>query len=123
MRSGDIKIDSKIKLYHLAGVMSDAIGGILLILVGSYIFTQFGFKFSYSYEFVVFAFMIGTGTIHYFGLYGDSEILAKISSIIRLLVGSMFIALFATKHIDAIGLLVGLYDISFALVYWLFLKR
>ncbi len=123
IHSSDIKIDSKIKLYHLAGLMSDAIGGVLLILIGSWLFAQLGFKFSYSYEFVVFAFMIGTGTLHYFGLYGDSEILAKTSSIIRLLVGSMFIALFATKHIDAISLLVGLYDISFALVYWLFLKK
>lgn len=121
--SSNIKIDSKIKLYHLAGVASDAIGGLLLILIGNWLFMHLGFGFSYGYEYVVFAFMIGTGTLHYFGLYDNSEMLAKTSSIIRLLVGSMFIALFLTKHIDIIALLVGAYDISFALVYWLFLKR
>jgi cytochrome c oxidase cbb3-type subunit I len=118
----NIRIDSKLKLYHLIGFASDAMGGILLILIGNLLFAQLGFKFTGSWEYVVFAFMIGTGTIHYFGLFEESETLANTSAIIRLLVASMFIALFTTKHIDGIGVLVGIYDAFFAFIYLLFLK-
>lgn len=117
-----IKIDSKLKLYHLSGFASDALGGILLILIGSWLFAQLGFKFTGGWEYIVFAFMVGTGVIHYFGLFEESETLANISAVIRVLVASMFISLYTTQHIDGIGLLVGIYDAFYASIYWLLLK-
>ena len=118
----ELKLESKISFYHLAGLLSDGIGGLLLILAGNVIFPLFGFHFGGSYAYVVFAFMIGVGTIHFFGLFTQGELLANISALIRVLVGSTFIALFTTNHIDNIGLLVGVYDIGFASVYWLLLR-
>ncbi|MBN2767463.1 MAG: hypothetical protein JXQ68_00005, partial [Campylobacterales bacterium] len=117
-----LKLESKISFYHLAGLLSDGIGGLLLILAGNVIFTTLGFTFEDSFTYAVFAFMTGVGMVHFFGLFYQSELLAHIAALIRVLVGSMFIALFVTKHIDAIGLLVGTYDIAFALIYLLYIK-
>lgn len=116
------KLDSPLKLYHLSGFLSDAGGGAILILAGGALFPLLGFHFSGTYEYIVFAFMIGTGLVHWSGLHGDPHLYAGLSASIRALCASVFFALYMAGSLDGIALLVALYDISFALVYWLFLR-
>ncbi|MFY9141875.1 hypothetical protein [Sulfuricurvum sp.] len=115
-------LDSPLKLYHLAGFLSDAGGGAMLLIAGAALFPLLGFSFSGTYEYTVFAFMIGTGMVHWMGLHADSERLAALSATIRTLVASVFAALYMAGTLDTLALLVALYDGTFALLYWLVLR-
>ncbi|WP_294918121.1 cbb3-type cytochrome c oxidase subunit I [Sulfuricurvum sp. PD_MW2] len=118
-----VRIDSAVKVYHLSGFLSDAGGGAVLILGGSALFSLLGFHFSGTYEYIVFAFMIGTGLTHWYGLYSVTPYrFAELSASIRAVCASVFAALYMAGTLDGIALLVALYDISFALLYWLFLR-
>jgi cytochrome c oxidase cbb3-type subunit I len=117
-----IRIDSPLKLYHLSGFLSDAGGGVILILFGAALFPLLGFHFSGTYEYIVFAFMIGTGLAHWYGLHGDPYRFAEFTASVRAICASLFLALYMAGSLDGIALLVALYDASFALVYWLFLR-
>ncbi|MDD2784996.1 MAG: hypothetical protein PHO52_12325, partial [Sulfuricurvum sp.] len=86
------------------------------------IFPLLGWHFSGTYEYVVFAFMIGTGMVHWAGLQGDAERFASLSATIRAVVASVFAALYMAGTLDLIALLVALYDGAFALIYWLSLR-
>ncbi|MDD5406314.1 MAG: hypothetical protein PHE73_05155 [Sulfurovaceae bacterium] len=113
---------SKMQLYHIAGFISDALGGIILIIAGGFIFSFLGWKFDHAYIYVIFAFMIGTGIIHLFGYIYNSSLLGMISALVRLLVSSMFISLYMAHMLDGLALAVGLYDGLFALIYLLYLR-
>jgi hypothetical protein len=117
-----IRIDSPLKLYHLSGLLSDAGGGVILILGGAALFPLLGFHFNGTYEYIVFAFMIGTGLAHWYGLQYDPYRFAEFTASVRAICASVFIALYMAGSLDGIALLVALYDASFALVYWLFLR-
>lgn len=116
------KLDSPLKFYHLGGFLSDAGGGVILILGGAALFPLLGFHFSGTYEYIVFAFMIGTGLAHWYGLHRDPHHFAEFTASVRAVCASVFIALYLAGTLDGIALLVALYDISFALVYWLVLR-
>lgn len=109
--------------YHLLGFMSDFGGGLLLILTGRILFSVFEFHFSGTYEYVVFAFMMGTGLVHWFGFRAYGIPMAQVSSLIRLCVAATFSALYMAGILDEIALLVALYDASFAMLYILWLKE
>lgn len=113
---------SLIEMYHWLGFLSDAGGGLILLVAGGWIFPLLGWHFSGTYEYVVFAFMIGTGMIHWAGLGGDAERFASLSATIRAVVASVFAALYMAGTLDTIALLVALYDGIFALIYWLCLR-
>ena len=117
-----MKLDSPLKLYHLSGFLSDAGGGVVLILGGAALFPLLGFHFSGTYEYIVFAFMIGTGLTHWMGLHHDAHRFAELSASVRAICASVFIALYMAGTLDGIALLVALYDGGFALVYWLILR-
>lgn len=114
--------DTPLRLYHALGFASDAGGGVILLLAGAMLFPLLGFHFGGTYEYVVFAFMIGTGMVHYAGLNADAERMAQSSATIRAVVASVFAALYMAGTLDGIALLVAMYDGMFALVYWLFLR-
>ncbi|WP_310438718.1 cbb3-type cytochrome c oxidase subunit I [Sulfuricurvum sp.] len=116
------KLDSPLKLYHLSGFLSDAGGGVILILAGAALFPLLGFHFSGTYEYIVFAFMIGTGLAHWYGLHRDPYHFAEFTASVRAVCASVFIALYLAGILDGIALLVALYDAGFALVYWLVLR-
>ncbi len=116
-------LSTPLRWYHLVGLKSDAGGGVILLLCGGILFPWLGWNFSGTYEYVVFAFMIGTGLVHYTGLYGDAEAMGELSARIRALVAAVFAALYMAGTLEEIALLVAVYDASFALVYWLFLRR
>ena len=113
---------SGLEAYHWIGLMSDFGGGALLLLFGGYLFHVMGFAFSGTYEYVVFAFMIGTGIVHWYGVHGDSERMGAASAAIRLLVSATFCALYMVGILDGIALLVAVYDGVFAMIYWLWLR-
>jgi hypothetical protein len=113
---------SLIEMYHWIGFLSDAGGGLMLLIAGGWIFPLLGWHFSGTYEYVVFAFMIGTGMVHWAGLQADAERFASLSATIRAVVASVFAALYMAGTLDTIALLVALYDGAFALIYWLSLR-
>lgn len=117
-----MKLDSPLKLYHMSGFLSDAGGGVILILSSAALFPLLGFHFSGTYEYIVFAFMIGTGLAHWYGLHSDPHRFAEFTASVRAVCASVFVALYMAGTLDGIALLVAIYDGGFALVYWLFLR-
>ncbi|MDO9208585.1 MAG: cbb3-type cytochrome c oxidase subunit I [Sulfuricurvum sp.] len=118
-----LSLDSPLKIYHLIGFLGDAGGGLLLLLAGGWLFNLLGFHFGGTYEYVVFAFVIGTGMIHWFGLHADEERLASLSATIRLLVSSTFASLYMAGILDELALLIALYDGIYAMIYFLWLHK
>jgi hypothetical protein len=111
-----------LQLYHLNGFASDGLGSLVLILFGANLFSILGFHFDMHY-YLVFGFMGFVGILHLVALYRDEHFLAQMTSIARLITGSIFLSLFYAGSMDALGLLVGSYDIAYALLYLLSRKR
>jgi hypothetical protein len=110
---------SLIQLYHLNGFASDGLGALILILIAPVIFKFLEFTFT-PYYYLVFGFMGFVGILHLLGVTKDSHFLAYVTSIARLITGTMFLSLFYLGTIDGLGLFVGLYDIFYALIYFIF---
>ncbi|HIP59900.1 MAG TPA: hypothetical protein EYH01_05675 [Campylobacterales bacterium] len=119
----DIKQLNPPKLYHLVGFGSDFLGGLLLFLLADFLYPLIGFKFEGGYQYVVFAFMMGTGIIHFFGLIKPTIAydLAEITFYIRAIVSAFFFSLYLSKQVDLIGLLVAGYDLMFGMVFLVYL--
>ena len=108
--------------YNLIAVLSDGLGGIGLILLSSFIYPLLGFTFAGSYEYIVFTFVSMTGVIHFMALkYKEHQIiLTNITVIIRVFISSVFFALYISKTLGLIGLIISAFDLTFALVYLIF---
>lgn len=113
---------SPLQLYHLNGFLSDGLGALLLILVAPPIFEFLGFAFT-PYYYLVFGFMGFVGILHLIGVTKNSHFLAYTTSMARLITGTIFLSLFYLGTIDGLGLLVGLFDIIYALIYFIFRHR
>lgn len=113
---------SRLQLYHLNGFLSDGLGALILFLSAPLLFEFLGFSFT-PYYYLVFGFMGFIGILHLIGVAKEAHFLAYLTSIARLITGSVFLSLFYLGTIDALGLLVGLYDISYALLYLVFRSR
>jgi hypothetical protein len=113
---------SKVQKYHLAGILSDGFGALVLILIADFLYPFINIKFFANYEYVVFSFVAMTGVIHFFAykLKEHENILAILTIIIRFVVGSMFLALFLANKLDFIALFIALFDFCFAIFYLLF---
>ncbi|MDD5158368.1 hypothetical protein [Sulfurimonas sp.] len=109
-------------LYHLNGFASDGLGAMILFLSAPFLFDFLGFKFAQEY-YLVFGFMGFVGILHLVGVYRDAHLFAWLTSIARLITGTIFLSLFYLHTIDILGLLVGFYDVSYALIYMLFRNR
>jgi len=112
------KKPSLLQLYHLNGFASDGLGALMLFLAAPAIFEFLGFAFT-PYYYLVFGFMGFVGILHLLGVSKESHFLAYMTSIARLITGTVFLSLFYLGEIDGLGLLVGFYDISYALLYLL----
>ncbi|MDQ1267919.1 MAG: cytochrome c oxidase cbb3-type subunit, partial [Campylobacterota bacterium] len=117
-----IAVLSKLQLYHLNGFLSDGLGALILFLSAPLLFEFLGFLFTPHY-YLIFGFMGFVGILHLIGVVKEAHFLAYLTSIARLITGSVFLSLFYLGTIDALGLLVGLYDISYALLYLVFRSR
>ncbi|MDQ7062126.1 MAG: hypothetical protein Q9M43_13810 [Sulfurimonas sp.] len=107
-----------LNLYHVNGFLSDGVGALILFLFAPSLFAFLGFEFSPVY-YLVFGFMGFVGILHLLGAYKNAEFLAYVTSIARIITGTIFLSLFYLQIIDGLGLLVGLYDVGYALVYML----
>jgi hypothetical protein len=116
------KRPSLLQFYHLNGFASDGMGALILFIVAPALFGVLGFEFHLQY-YLVFGFMGFVGILHFIGLYRDSHLLAWLTSLARLITGTVFFSLYYIGSIDNLGLLVGIYDISYALIYLLFRSR
>ena len=112
-----------IEWYHWIGVASDLGGGIVLLVAGEKLFALAGFEFAGGIQYAVFAFMIGTGLVHWYGTRQHPYMMASLSALIRLVVAAAFISLYWAGTIGPIALLVGVYDGAYALLYGLWLKE
>ena len=113
------------KLYNLAGVLNDGVGGILLLLLASFAYPLLGFTFSGIYEYVVFAFVSMTGVIHLMALLNEKyeEILTGLSVIVRICVSSIFFSLYLLGSLGIEALVIGMFDFLFASYYLIFLYK
>jgi len=123
-------ISLKLKLtslqkYNLFGVLADGFGGVFLILLASFSYPLLGFNFSGAYEYVVFGFVSTTGIIHYFALTQKEHelILTKITVITRVLISSIFFALFYNKTLGIEALGISFFDIAYACIFLLFFYK
>jgi len=105
-----------INIYNLSGFISDGLGAVVLFLFAPILFGFLGLEFIDSY-YLVFGFMGFVGILHLIGVYKESHNMAYLTSIARLITGTVFLSLFYIAKIDLLGLLVGFYDISYALLY------
>jgi cytochrome c oxidase cbb3-type subunit I len=115
-------IYSKLELYNIAGILSDGVGGVFLILLASFIYPLIGFSFNGVYEYVVFTFVCMTGIIHFMALKTPSSqiVLTNLSVIIRVFASSMFFALYASGKLGFEALTICLFDLTFVFVYLIF---
>ena len=116
---------SKLRLYNLIGILSDGIGGVILILLASFLYPILGFSFSGVYEYVVFTFVSTTGIIHYLALKNESyeQILTNLSVIIRVFASSMFFALYSSGKLGIEALAICLFDLTFVFIYLIFIQK
>lgn len=120
-----IKIEksySKIDLYNIAGILSDGLGGVFLILLASFIYPIIGFTFNGVYEYLVFIFVAMTGIIHFMALKNPSSqvLLNNLSVIIRVFAASMFFALYESGKLGFEALAICLFDLAFVFIYLIF---
>jgi len=113
---------SLLQLYHLNGFASDGIGALILFLSAPVLFEFLGLYFT-PYYYIVFGFMGFVGILHLAGVNREAHLFAYFTSIARLITGTVFLSLFYLGTVDALGLLVGFYDISYALLYLIFRSR
>jgi hypothetical protein len=113
---------SLLGLYHINGFVSDGLGALLLFLSAPLLFEFLGFYFT-PYYYLVFGFMGFVGILHFAGATKEGHLFAYFTSIARLITGTIFLSLFYIGTIDTLGLLVGVYDISYALLYLIFRSR
>lgn len=114
---------TSMSVYHWIGFGSDFGGGIVLLLGAGVLSPMLGTSFNGGYGYIVFAFMMGTGLIHWIGTRIEPELMGMVSANIRLLVASVFTALYMAQELGMIALLVALYDGFYGALYWLWLRR
>lgn len=109
-------------IYHINGFASDGLGAVILFVFAPILYSFLGFHFIQIY-YLVFGFMGFVGILHLFGIYRNSTEFAYITSIARLITGSVFLSLFYIHQLDNLALIVGFYDIGYALLYMLFREK
>lgn len=107
---------SVVRSYHLLGFLGDALGALFLLCFADTLYPMMGFSFEGKYEYVVFAFMTTTATLHFYGWLEEryASILARLSAYNRFIVSTMFAALYLSEKLGVEALLVSMYDFIFA---------
>lgn len=114
-----------INFYHIAGFLSDGIGGIILLLFGKPLYEILGEIFQPGYQQIVFGFVTATGLIHLAGIlmphYADT--FAKATLPPRILTAAGFFSLWKNGTLGWIAPMISTTDLLFVLVYLLYLKQ
>ena len=113
-----------LEAYNVMGFLSDGLGGIFLIFLGSILYPWLGLSFYGQYEYVVFSFVTMTGLIHALAYFYENHalILTKITVLIRIGMSSVFFALYTNGTLEVVALGICLFDMAFASYYLLFLS-
>ena len=116
---------TKQEFYNLFGFLNDGVGGILLLLMGSFIYQKLGFYFDSKYSYIVFGFVIMTGMIHFLALALKqyASILTFVTAVIRISISSLFFALYMTHALGIEALFIALFDLGYAFVYFIFFHQ
>lgn len=116
----DLKLNS-LQKYNLLGALSDGSTGIILIFLGSYLYPLLGFKFTNSYEYIVFIFVFTTGIIHYFAFISKKSQyeFTLLTALIRIFVSSMFFALYLNGSLSYEALFITVFDLSFSVLFFI----
>ena len=116
---------SKLRWYHLLGFLSDGIGGLVLLFFAPFLYAFLQIDFAVGYQMIVFGFMGSVGFVHLLGFmkkeYEDIAAYATIAT--RVITSALFFAMFKADVIGWIALVVGAYDLVYALIYIVFLKE
>jgi hypothetical protein len=75
------------------------------------------------YYYLVFGFMGFVGMLHAYGIYTNGNAMAEYTAYARLVTGTLFYTLYTAGLIDMLGVLVAAYDILYAMLYLIGLKR
>lgn len=120
-----LKTLSPLRWYHLIGFASDGLGGFLLILFGSTLYTLIGQDFIGGYQVVVFGFVMGVGLLHLMGflLPSHSHILALATVLFRIITAAGFFALYKAEILGWIALAITCVDLLFVVVYLLYIQK
>jgi hypothetical protein len=118
-----LKKYSTLEYYHIIGFLSDGLGGVLLLFFAQPLYHLLGFQFSVGYQTVVFGFMLSIGIMHFMGFFNKTwQIpMAVATAFTRVVVSSLFFALYLSDHLDLVALGVSGYDLFYALIYVVFL--
>ena len=117
---------TKLQAYNLIGVLNDGLGGVFLLLLADVLYPMLEFRFEGMYEYVVFAFVMTTGIIHFLAYkYKEHEIiLTQLTVGVRFLVSSVFLSLFLTNKLGLEALIIFSFDFIYASLYlFYFYKR
>ena len=119
------RIYTKKELYNLFGFLNDGVGGIVLLLMGSFIYDKLGFYFDTNYTYIVFGFVSMTGMIHFLALRLKqySYILTFITALIRISISSIFFSLYMHHSLGNEALFIALFDLWYACVYFIFFHK
>ncbi len=116
---------TKKELYNLFGFLNDGLGGVLLLLVGSFIYQKLGFYFDDKYGYIVFGFVSMTGVIHFLALALKQyeTILTFLTAVIRVSMSSLFFSLYMTHALGIEALFIALFDLLYASIYFIFFHK
>lgn len=111
-----------IDLYNLAGFISDGLGGLILVLFGSALYSLIDQTFTMGYQQIVFGFVMGVGIVHLMGYFfkPHAYVLATVTVVMRVITAAGFFALYKAGTIGWIALAIAGTDFMFVLVYLLF---
>jgi hypothetical protein len=108
---------SQLQYYNIIGFLSDGLGGVLLLFFAKPIYVLIGIEYHIGYQSVIFGFMIGVGVMHLIGVVKKeyAKAMAIATAISRVLVASLFFALYHTLNILALG--VSGFDLLYAIIF------
>ena len=112
-----------IDFYNIVGFLSDGVGGLILILLGSTLYALIDQAFVGGYQNIVFGFVMGVGLLHFLGVLFPSKAytIALATVVLRLITAAGFFALYKADTLGWIALAIAVVDLIFVLLY-LFLK-
>jgi hypothetical protein len=110
-----------IDIYNLIGFLSDGLGGLLLLLFGSTLYSMIGQIFTGGYQLIVFGFVMGVGVVHLMGYFLSSHAyaLAQATLVLRVITAAGFFALYKAGILGWIAFAISGIDLLFVLVYLL----
>ena len=110
---------SKLQIYNFIGMLNDGFGGLLLLLVASYLYPLLGFQFSGVYEYIVFGFVTTTGFLHYLALRHEKaeQLLSFATAVIRFFISGIFLALYLSGELGNEALFVFSFDFLYASIF------